>query len=100
MHCWLWGHPRLCCALVLYSVHCALQAAPRPSGWSITEDQGLVFRAQSTSQVYHKHAWRLRGILYGALQDPPDPCAEQDPGLGVLQLPQDIENNQDTNCEF
>jgi hypothetical protein len=38
--------------------------------------------------------------LYGALQDPPDPCAEQGPGLGVLQLPQDIENNQDTNGEL
>jgi hypothetical protein len=81
------------------SVHCALQATPRPAGWSITEDRGLVFRARNAIQVYHKHVWRVRRILYCALQGPPDLCAEQGPGLGVLQLPLDIQNSEGTNGE-
>jgi hypothetical protein len=57
---------------VLCTLHRVLYTALQASGWSITEDRGVVFRARS------------------ALQDPPDLFAEQGPGP---------ENNEDTNGE-
>ena len=37
--------------------------------------------------------------VHGALQDPPGLCTEKGPRLDMLQLPLDIENNEDTDGE-